>query len=317
MKRALTLTLIALAAAVGLSTTAHAATLDEAAVSVTRMADSKPGPTRGYQLGWALMDYVHTNVSPTRYAKLTKKPVTVPEILETKAGICGSQIMTALAIADRIGLKARPVEFYGHTGAARWSHIAIEVWANGGWRFFDITWNTVYRKHPGSRTLMSIGGLRRLPAAERLSHKDTIGEDPWRDQYTREHGSVFTYATADRRDLDVTPGDSGTYRLPRTENGFRVGVNVPDTIGERPSYGARRTNLRIRLEGLRGNTVRLNVKAAVCASAGTLIARSQILSRTSFPNSLTPTIIDVPVRGGNVTLSVSGGCYMVLTGVTG
>lgn len=310
MKRALSLALIALAATISLSSAADAATLDQAAASVQRMADSKPGPTRGYQLGWALMDYVHANVSPTRYANLAKKPVTVDEILATRAGICGSQITAALAIADRIGLKARPVEMYGSSHGKRWSHIAIEVWANGGWRFFDVTWNTVYRKHPGARTLMSITGLRRLSVEQRLEHKDTIGDDPWRDEYTRRYGDVFTYVTADE---DIVIGGNGTYRLPRLGDHFRVGVDVPNYIGSLRTYGERHSNLRMRLDGLTVQSVTLKVQ--VLGAGGHVIARSE----TTASQAITPETrtVTLPVRGSSVVLSVSGGAALVVSRVAG
>lgn len=281
---------------------ARAATLDEAVASVQRMADSKPGPTRDYQLGWALMDYVHSNVSPVRYSRMIQRgeklPVTVDEILATHAGICGSQIMTALAIADRVGLKVRAAQFYGASHGQRWSHIAIEVWANHGWRFFDVTWNTVYRVRPGSRTLMSITGLRRLPVDQRLRHQDVIGVDHWRDQYPE----PFIYVTGD---LDMTLGGSGTFRLPHaTPRRFRVGPNVLNYIGFQPTYAAPAGGtVKMRLDGLARPTVTLTV--VVGDAANLITARSRIVSSHALaPGQQTVTL---PVRGSSAVFSVTDG----------
>ena len=104
----------------------------------------------------ATANFVQARMSSLNYSILSvekkKLPTNVEECLEKRAGICGNHVAAFLEIAKRLGLRARPVEFYfrGDKPQKNHSHICAEVYYGGRWRIFDITWGTYFHKPGGA-----------------------------------------------------------------------------------------------------------------------------------------------------------------------
>jgi Transglutaminase-like superfamily len=109
-------------------------------------------------LALAAVRYVTNRLSPLRHGYIAQKfgpqylPKTAAVCLEMEAGICGSQVDAGLQLIRQLGIKARSVQFYWGNAKGRQSHIALEVFVRGRWRFIDATWSAWF-EWPGSEIL--------------------------------------------------------------------------------------------------------------------------------------------------------------------
>jgi hypothetical protein len=132
----------------------------------------------------AAMNYVATHVSSTTYAfaiprglPLTKRRLKHPDssanaILGAQAGECGYHVIAFRAIMRRLGYTVRVVSFGYHdpfTGQPG-GHSSAEVRYDGGWHFFDPTYD-VYWTNPTNGSVLSIAGER---ASAGVEHRDGI-----------------------------------------------------------------------------------------------------------------------------------------------
>ena len=161
-------------------------------------------------------NFVQARVSSLNYSilSLEKKilPTSVEQCLEKRAGICGNHVAAFLEISQRLGLRARPVEFYfrGDQPQKNHSHICVEVFYRGQWRLFDITWGT-YFPIPGSRRddLADVTRLR----SDRRSRDWAITNqtNPWYQQWIASNLDPLEYLDAPQ--LDILRGRRGTILL--------------------------------------------------------------------------------------------------------
>jgi hypothetical protein len=286
--------------------TAQDQPLDDAAATVQAMAKDGHG-SRTNRLAWAIHSYVHRHVTSRRLAQLPadQTPTTPADALRLGAGSCGTKIQVALAIADRVGLRARPIDLYYANRGAPASHATWEAWI-GGWRFFDTHFNAVYRTQKGEQ--MSFARLWRLSPRERVRSIDT-GGDRWRDHWHKRSDPWWHYLTARP---DVVVDGVGTVTA------WRVGNEWP-TVPDRPSYfgvargqsEGRFTQLSLRYIGLSQPFVTVQIAHTNC-NPGEVSSQSQITSSvTVTPES---TSITLAVQGPTATLSVSG-CAVVIARV--
>lgn len=61
-------------------------------------------------------------------------------------GICGNHAAVGLALFDRAGIAARPLEFYYSANQQRLSHIIVEAKIGGDWRPIDTTYGAYWTK---------------------------------------------------------------------------------------------------------------------------------------------------------------------------
>lgn len=121
------------------------------------------------------MDYVVGHVTAPGYGYMNRilgtQPLpTAESALEFGSGICGNAALTFAAILKRFGLPVRSVQFYYANGVD--NHIAVEVFYDGGWHYFDPTWAAYYEE--GGRVL-SIGEARaRANPRALLNHHSTL-----------------------------------------------------------------------------------------------------------------------------------------------
>lgn len=122
--------------------------------------------SHGRLVSQAAMDYVVGHVSASAYGYLEVfgggVPAATPDaVLAAQAGICGDSALTFAAIVKRFGFDVRSVQFY-YTDPPPWStpdgHIAVEVFYDGGWHFFDPTFGTYWQD--ANEDVLSITDLR-------------------------------------------------------------------------------------------------------------------------------------------------------------
>jgi Transglutaminase-like superfamily len=132
--------------------------------------------SHGRLVAQAAMDYVVGHVSLTAYGYLAvfggALPGQTPDsVLGKQAGICGHAALAFAAIVKRLGLAARSVQFYFQdpTNNAPNSHIAAEVFYDGGWHYFDPTYGLFWTDANGS--VLPIADVRGGSGTEQ---KDTL-----------------------------------------------------------------------------------------------------------------------------------------------
>ena len=113
--------------------------------------------SHGRLVAQAAMDYVVGHVSLTAYGYLEvfggQLPGQTPDsVLGSQAGICGHAALAFAAIVKRFDLPVRSVQFYFQdpTNNAPNSHIAAEVFYDGGWHYFDPTYGLFWTDANGS-----------------------------------------------------------------------------------------------------------------------------------------------------------------------
>jgi hypothetical protein len=139
--------------------------------------------SHGRLVAQAAMDYVVEHVSASAYGYLEVNNLPLPgptpdSILGTQAGICGHAAIAFASIVKHLGLRARSAQFYytdpaGPAGPGTPdSHIAVEVYYDGGWHFFDPTFG-VFWTDPATGDVLSITDARD-PTLGGVEHKDDI-----------------------------------------------------------------------------------------------------------------------------------------------
>jgi hypothetical protein len=305
-------TVLITAANAGTDTPEPRSLLEQAVAAVKRNAANGHG-SRADRLAWAIHRYVQRRISPSRNVELpaSERPNTVEEALRTGAGSCGNSSAVALAIAKRVGLRARPVQFYYALGGKPASHMAWEAWVDGGWQFHDAVQNAVYPARSGR--LLSIRQLWRMPARVRLEHFDT-GPGRYRNKVVpavHGFGERLRYLIASS---EAVIGGTGTVNAWRVHSSYPATPNRPDYVGithRDGTPGSFSTNLALRFRRLRAAYLRVAITGTSCTT-GQLMAQSQIT--TTRPVATTTATVTLPVRGTVARLSVKGGCAVVISG---
>lgn len=100
-----------------------------------------------YNYGLLVMEYCQSNLNAVRYDLLShegKAPSAIWECLEEQAGICGTQATVFVSVMKALGIRSRSVRVFRHDGSD--NHAMAEVYYEGDWHLFDVTWGTIYRK---------------------------------------------------------------------------------------------------------------------------------------------------------------------------
>ncbi len=189
-----------------------------------------PGVKKEFITSVSLMNHIQRIVSPLRYSVLAgageKMPTTVEQCLESRAGICGNQVACFLLLANQLELRARSVEFYLHGEQPRenTSHIGVEVYFSGGWKFFDVTWGTYFQNRDD---ICSIAEVRK----NRVQARDwavTNQTDQWYLHWRRAGLDPLIYV--DHTNLDMLRGRLGSIRLFPVESVYRP-IHQPGFVG--------------------------------------------------------------------------------------
>lgn len=117
------------------------------------------------------MSLVQNVASSGRYNYLAQRhPTTLAlpmdkqsRMLKRAYGLCGNHQAMFLEIMQLLQVKARPVDFYYVDDAGQpCSHAAVEVKIGKKWRYFDITWASIWvRERDNLSSLLSLEEVRR------------------------------------------------------------------------------------------------------------------------------------------------------------
>ena len=207
----------------------------------------------------AIMNGVQARLSSINYAILKRQgkpiPNTTEDCLALRAGICGNHIAAFLTVADQLGLRTRPVEFYiaGPAPAQNTSHICVEVYYNQRWHLFDITWGTYFVLH---NNVASIDDIRESGTKSRdwaVSNESDLWYLQWKD------AGHDPLVYVDHMHVDILRGRKGTIRLRPNQQTYTP-VHQPNFIGlntKDEDYGAIRVQLLDTVTG--SNTIELEV----------------------------------------------------------
>lgn len=93
------------------------------------------------------MQYTEFNVSPALYCVLQENDSeeiqkrSLYEILYTQSGLCGDMSVVFANIIKEFDIKYRIIQFYYSN-----THVAVEIYYNGGWHYYDPTWGIYFLK---------------------------------------------------------------------------------------------------------------------------------------------------------------------------
>ena len=249
---------------------------------VAHFGDRPHGLSHDYYAATAVMNYVQSRVSPLNYSMLIRAgeqpPQNPDECLVRGAGICGSQVAVFLALAERIGLQARSVEFYlqGETPDENSSHIAVEVFYDEDWHFFDVTWGTVFRKPDAARDdVLSITEILAADSPRDLAESNET--DLWFQQWIEAGLDPLVYV--DWKPTDVLRGHSGTIHLRATaeqdgDDATYVPVHQPNHVG-RPPSSVDGGSIELRLIDIHSRPHRITIEVLGVAGTGTLVVGTE------------------------------------------
>ena len=149
--------------------------------------------SRGQLVSEATLDYVAGHVSDTAFGYLEVTGGALPAnkpnpALGTQAGICSQAAVTFAAIVGEFGLRVRSVNFdYVDPGENPVvdGHVAVEVFYDGSWHFFDPTFGAFWTKSDGG--VLSIGEIRaglgtlrkNMAGFTNVFEDAVLGDDMW------------------------------------------------------------------------------------------------------------------------------------------
>ncbi|WP_186418066.1 transglutaminase domain-containing protein [Bosea sp. CS1GBMeth4] len=194
---------------------------------------------------------VRAALSTGRYSYLlarakSRLPTNSETCLEEGAGICGNHVEAFLAIMEALGVKARPVQFFYSTEGMRESHIAVEVFFLGGWRFIDVTWGFAVPREGGGIQFKSLEEIRANPDGEGLEN----AFDAWSLFARANRGDPLAYLR--RPELDVLVDGKGlvTVSVPDGPEMIERFEHLPNYVGDIvPERKNRLTSLRFVAQG--------------------------------------------------------------------
>lgn len=259
------------------------------------------------------MNLVQDTASSARYAwyqhqlgvKFVPPNSTEQEVcLDGGFGICGNHQLVFLDLMSKVGVPARPVNFwYTDKGLnERANHAAVEVEIAGKWRYVDVTWGTIWlrAKHDplSALTLEEVlkGEGKRLTGAT----------NTWYLVQRQNQIDPFSYLQAS--DVQVTRS-GGTLKLqlsdqPEMFNG------LPNYVGSPPDNDALSYTVRSRKPG---GQLEIAVSGTSTCGNSKLMVGDQAFDIS--PNTVIDAAFDKPELKVQVVGSDEA-CYVVLTSMT-
>ena len=247
---------------------------------VKQLGTRNPALAREYLFSVAGMNYVQSRLSSLNYSvrKTDQQPLpkNVEQCLEMRAGICGNHIAAFLELAQRLKVRARPVEFYIHgpTPAKNHNHICVEIYYRQQWRFVDVTWGTFFRKPNGP--LDELATIAEIRSDDKSRQWAVTNEtDLWYQQWKSSGLDPLEYI--DHPEVDTLRGRNGTIRL-KPQTGEQV-VRLYDPIHQ-PSFVGRNDAkadfgpILVQLLGVPATAKSLQLKVLGIAGTGELVVLS-------------------------------------------
>lgn len=290
---------------------------DEAAKTLDRqvrqLSTRRPALAREYLFSVAAMNYVQSQLSSLNYSvrKTDQQPLptNVEQCLEMKAGICGNHIAAFLELAQRLKVRARPVEFYihGSTPAKNHNHICVEVYYRQQWRFVDVTWGTFFRKPDGA--LDELATITEIRSDDKSRQWAVTNEtDLWFQQWKSSGLDPLEYI--DHPEVDTLRGRDGTIQL-KPQHGEKgtcqyAPIHQPNFVG-RNNANADYGPILVQLLGVPAGAKSLKLKVVGVAGSGELVILSDKQRFTIPFNRLKAgqeVTVDLPTRNQESVLTL-------------
>ena len=225
-----------------------------------------------------------------------------------KHGICGNHQDLLRRVLEFVDIPSRYIGIYYTTERfGRLNHAASEVYIGDHWRYFDVTWSTIWLSEPGDLTsLVSIQDLVRQPNKyTRLSNELDI----WFQYQYAEDINPFGYLDPTGH-LAVIKDQEGTLNFDPNE-GFQ---HIPNYVG---TNDGKNTGVTMRWTVPdRGQTLNLRLDVAGvggCSSGGPIILDD---AGNEYPLSVGTNLVTVPNGGSfNVKREQEEICYIVFNGI--
>lgn len=189
----------------------------------------------------ALVRYVSNRMSPARYGGLSfagKAPVSTWDAIQNGAGLCGNHAEAAIRLARRLGLEARAVQFYRYGQSGLNSHIVVEIFAGGAWRFFDVSYRTWFLRRGGGE--LAIASYEDIAASGPDAFERRTDEAALTLVLNRmQRGNVFEYLSPwPQRFVLVDMGGEARFKLSDTDDALSWDLRgVPNYVGRAYEYG--------------------------------------------------------------------------------
>ncbi|WP_338880505.1 transglutaminase domain-containing protein [Achromobacter veterisilvae] len=259
------------------------------------------------------MNLVQDTASSARYAwyqhqlgvKFVPPNSTEQEVcLESGFGICGNHQLVFLDLMEKVGIPARPVNFW-YTDRKlnkRANHAAVEVHIAGKWRYVDVTWGTIWLRQ--KRDPLSALTVEEVLKGE--GQRLTGATNTWYLVQRQHNVDPFSYLQAS--DVQMTRS-GGMLKLslsdqPETFNG------LPNYVGSPPDSDALSYSVRQREAG---GQLEIAMSGASICNNSKLMVGDQAFDIS--PN----TVIDADFDKAELKVQVVGqdeDCYVVMASMT-
>ena len=138
--------------------------------------DMSAEDVRAYFSVLEVLSFVQSEVSMSRFGSWFSRadfvrPKNARGAVADAYGICGSHVLAFLLFAEKLGLKARPVEFWlADATGRRMSHVAVEILLRGKWVLADVSWGGLFLRDENDLfSAMSLEETRANPVSPRVN----------------------------------------------------------------------------------------------------------------------------------------------------
>lgn len=259
------------------------------------------------------MNLVQDTASSARYAWYQHqlgKAFTPPDSAEQEVcldngfGICGNHQLVFLELMARVGVPARPINFW-YTDTRlneRANHAAAEVKIAGKWRYIDITWGTMWLQT--KRDPLSALSVEEVLRGE--GSRLTGSTNTWYLVQRQQNIDPFSYLHAS--DLQLTR--SGGTLVLHLSNKPETFAGLPNYVGKPPnsdplSFVVRQPRAGGRLE--------------IAVSGANMCAKSKLMVGDQAFNIEPGTVLDAIYDKRDMNVRVVGAdeaCYVVFASMT-
>jgi hypothetical protein len=215
---------------------------------------------RELHLSLLCMKYANTLVSAPLYLISpvgVRGTSDVDLLLKRGAGICMQQSGIFLALAEKLGLSARMVQVFGtKADGSVESHVAVETFVGGKWRYFDPSYAAYAHKPHDRFDVLSAEDLRqKRPFAWKGNQVD-----PWSVEWEAEFGDPirFIFAT---EDVELFYDGTGVATIPYQKNEFCFSSRF-NFIGTQWLMGGRMGQVELAFQVPKGQGLALSVEGS-------------------------------------------------------
>jgi hypothetical protein len=163
------------------------------------------------------LKYVNALVSP---ALRPRAPPQIADeydgatILANGVGICGQQVEAMIALCDALSIPSRMVQMSWFKDKAPASHVAVETFVEGKWRYLDVSFASAACRNGNIYDILSLEEV--IEGLETHTLLESTW-DPWRFQWIQNFGDPIEGLPYAQR-WDIAFDGSGTFFVPFENN---------------------------------------------------------------------------------------------------